>query len=291
VSVSSSAISLPCLPVPDAAAVYALGASPAESARLQRQSEELRPESIELLGRIGLQPGQSAIDLGCGPRGIIDLLAAAVSPGGRTVGLDADPAHVAMAGQYAARRGLTGVEVVAADARRTGLASGSFDLVHARTLLVTLPEPAEVLAEMARLAKPGAWVASQEPDLEYAVCYPPLPEWDRLREIFGLSFSRSGADLFIGRRLAELYREAGLEQISVVAHAGTYPAGHSRRTILPDLVRSLSPSIAELGLADPRDLADLDRRVREHLADPHTLVMPHLLFAVCGRKPAAVDTG
>ena len=29
-------------------------------------------------------------------------------------------------------------------------------------------------------------------------------------------------------------------------HAGTYPAGHSRRTLLPDLVRSLRPGIVEV---------------------------------------------
>src|SRR5580658_1810007 len=128
---------------PDATAVYALGSDHDESTRLQRQAEELRPEAAALLGRIGLRPGQSVIDLGCGPAGIIDLLAAAVSPAGRAVGVDADPAHVAMAREHAARRGLPGVEIIQADARRTGLAAGSFDLVHARTLLVTIPEPAE----------------------------------------------------------------------------------------------------------------------------------------------------
>jgi ubiquinone/menaquinone biosynthesis C-methylase UbiE len=40
---------------------------------------------------------------------------------------------------------------VTADARHTGLPSGSFDLVHTRTLLITIPEPAEVVAEMVRL--------------------------------------------------------------------------------------------------------------------------------------------
>ncbi len=49
-------------------------------------------ESVALLSRLGLSPGQSAIDLGCGPSGILDLLSDAVSPGGRVVGLDADPA-------------------------------------------------------------------------------------------------------------------------------------------------------------------------------------------------------
>ena len=44
-----------------------------------------------------------------------------------------------------------------------------------------------------------------------------------------------------------------------MAYAPIYPAGHSRRTILPDLVRSLRPMILELGLSDEPELAELDR--------------------------------
>ena len=272
---------------PAAAEVYALGTNPAESARLRRQSDELRPQSTELLARIGLVPGQSAIDLGCGPSGILDLLSAAVFPGGHVVGLDADPAHTTMARQHASERGLLNVDVVTADARHTGLPQDRFDLVHGRTVLVTIPEPAEVLAEMVRLARPGAWVASQEPDIENAFCYPPLPAWDRLVEIFRAGFSRSGADPLIGRRLPELYRQAGLEEIEVVVHAPVYPAGHSRRTILSDLVRSLRPMILDLELLGEEELASLDRAVRAHLADPRTLVLSHLLVVAWGRKPPA----
>jgi predicted RNA methylase len=43
-----------------------------------------------------------------------------VSPGGRVLGLDGDPAHVAMASELVASRALTDVEIVSADARRTG---------------------------------------------------------------------------------------------------------------------------------------------------------------------------
>ncbi len=71
---------------PSATDVYALGRDPGETARLQRQSEELGPDSAALLDRVGLRPGQDAIDLGCGPRGILDLLAERVAPGGRVVG-------------------------------------------------------------------------------------------------------------------------------------------------------------------------------------------------------------
>jgi SAM-dependent methyltransferase len=109
---------------------YALGSSPGESARLQRQADELSADSAALLDRVGPRPGQSVIDLGCGPRGILDLLAERVSPAGRVVGLDADPAHTALAAEFAARQGLEGVEIMTADAGRTWLASGSFDQVR-----------------------------------------------------------------------------------------------------------------------------------------------------------------
>ncbi len=271
-------------PEVSAADVYALGRDPAESARLRRQSEELRPDSAALLDRVGLGPGQSAIDIGCGPSGILELLAERASPGGRVVGLDADPVHAAMARQFAADRQLPGVEIVAADARDTGLPPGSFDLVHARTVLVTVPEPAAVLAEMVRLARPGGWIASLEPDAEYSLCYPAHPAWTRVGEIFHAAFGRNGADLRIGRRLTELYGAAGLKDIGVEAR-GVHRASDSRRTVRPNLVRSMRPMILDMGLADERELDELDRAVREHLNDPRTLVLPHLTFLVWGRKP------
>jgi ubiquinone/menaquinone biosynthesis C-methylase UbiE len=274
---------------PSAVGVYALGRDPLESERLRRQSEELRPFSAALLDRVGAGPGQAAIDLGCGPTGILDLLSERVLPGGRVVGVDADPVHTVMARQFVADEGLANVEIVEADARNTGLPTGSFDLVHARTLLVNVPGPERVVAEMVRLARPGGWIIGLEPDLEHTLCYPAHPAWDRMHEIFHAAFTRNGADLLIGRRLTELYRAAGLDDIGVEARAGVYRAGDSRRTILVDLVRSLRPVILELGISDQAELGELDRAVREHVDDPRTLVLPHLSFLAWGRKTAAAQ--
>jgi SAM-dependent methyltransferase len=271
---------------PDATAVYALGSSHGESARLQRQADELAGDSAALLDRIGLRPGQSAIDLGCGPRGILNLLADRVSPGGRVVGLDADPAHTAAAAEFAAGRGLSGVEIMTADARHTGLPSGSFDLVHARTLLVNVPDPAELVAEMARLARPGGWVAGMEPDIEQAWCYPPHPAFLRICEIFPVVFSRNGADERIGRRVPELFRQAGLEVAGVEARVQMYPPGNSRRTIRLDLVRSTRAQVLQMGLASEAELDELDAAARAHLDDPRTIAVSGLLFLVWGRKLA-----
>jgi SAM-dependent methyltransferase len=272
-------------PGKDPNAAYALGSSPGESARLERQADELAADSASLLDRVGLRPGQSAIDLGCGPRGILDMLAERVGPTGRVVGLDADPAHTAMAAQFAAGRGLSGVEIITADAGNTGLASGSFDLVHARTLLVNLPEPATVTAEMMRLTRPGGWVACTEPDTEYALCYPPHPAFDRLCEIFTVAFRRNGADPWIGRRVPELLRQAGLSDVQVEARVQMYPVGNSRRTIRLDLVCSMRSQVLQMGLASAAELDELDAAARAHLADPHTVVLSGLLFQTSARKP------
>ncbi len=238
----------------DAHAVYALGSSVGESARLQRQAEDLAADNAVLLDRVSLRPGQAAIDLGCGPRGILDLLAGRVAPGGRVVGLDADPAHAAMATEFAAARGLRGVDIITADARTTGLPTGSFDVVHARTLLVNLPDPAGVAAEMVRLARPGGWIASMEPDTGHALCYPPHPAFARLCQVFTRAFRRNGADPRIGRRVPEPFRQAGLADVGVEATVQMYPPGNCRRTSRLDLVQSMRPQVLETGLASASDL-------------------------------------
>lgn len=271
----------------DPNAVYSLGSSSSESERLQRQADELATESEALLDRVELGPGRSVLDLGCGPRGVIELLHARVSPGGRVVGLDGDSAHVAMARELVAKRGMGNVEILKGDARNTGLPTNSFDLVHTRTLLITVPNPEQVLAEMVRLTRPGGWVASLEPDCEHSVYYPHHPAFDRLHELFMVAFSRNGADPLIGRRLGELYRQAGLEDVGVDVRAAAHPAGHSRRTIVADLVRAMRPEILVLGASDERELDELDATAREHLANPEVVAMQHVRFLAWGRKPTS----
>jgi SAM-dependent methyltransferase len=251
---------------------------------LQRQADELFAQSAALVDRTNVGPGGTCIDVGCGPRGILDLLAERVGPQGRVVGVDADPNHVALATQMAAGRNLEWLKIMQADARNTGLPSSSFDVVHGRTILITIPEPVDVVVEMARLAKPGGWVIGLEPDVEPSICYPGHPAYERLGAMFPVVFSRNGADSKMGRRVAELYRAAGLVDVQVDTRAEVYPRGHSRRTIRVDLLRSMRPFIVELGLASESELDRLFKEALAHLDDPDVIVMPSVNFLVSGRK-------
>ena len=131
---------------------YALGRDTAEAERLRRQTTELQSLAAELLDRVGAAEGQSAIDVGCGPRGILELLAERVGPRGRVVGLEVGGPlrHGAGAGgrtRADERRGHPG------PAHRA--AAASFDVAHVRTVLVNVPDPGAVLAEMTRLVRAG----------------------------------------------------------------------------------------------------------------------------------------
>jgi SAM-dependent methyltransferase len=273
-------------PEATAGSVYTLGTSPVERERLRRQSQDLRAHAAALLDLVPLPAGSRVIDVGCGLGGMLDLLSERVGAGGHVLGLECDTAHAAAARAFADERGLANVEVVEGDARHTALASGSFDLAHARLLLVNIPRPAEVLAEMTRLVRPGGWVVCQEADY-LGLCHPPHAAWTRLSEVLLTAYRQEGADPHLGRRLPELFRDAGLVDVRVRAMADAYPVGHAWRTLNLDLMRSLRPKILEGELLAEPELDDLQRAASDHVADAATVTMPFVLFSVWGRRPAA----
>ena len=54
---------------------YLLGRAENEIVRLKRQIETLAPDSGAQLDRIGIKPGERVVDIGCGPGGVLHLLA------------------------------------------------------------------------------------------------------------------------------------------------------------------------------------------------------------------------
>jgi SAM-dependent methyltransferase len=270
-------------------ATYTIGSSPAERDRLRRQTDELHEHTVALLANVGVQPGWRALELACGPRGVLELLARRVGPTGAITGLDINPLHVAQARRHATSLGLRNVSVIQADARRTALPAASFDLVYARLILINIPDPEDVVAEMVRLVKPGGWIACEEADGGAMLCHPPHPAFTRLTHTLNALYRHDGADLLIGRRLPELLDAAGLVDVGVEARADVPPCGQPRRTVILDILQAMRPKIIEQGLLTAVEHDQLDRNARAHLDDPHTLVMPHLSFMAWGRKPDHSD--
>lgn len=118
-------------------------------------------QEVSLLDGIGLQPGWTCLDLGCGPAGILVPLSRRVGPVGFVVGVDIDPRHLAAARALVQHARLTNVEILKRDIYDTGLPREAFDFVHARLANASTERHEDLLAELLGLARPGAVVALQ----------------------------------------------------------------------------------------------------------------------------------
>lgn len=105
-----------------------------------------RIESAAVLAALGPMTGRTIVEVGCGTGRLAALLA---DRGARVIGLDADPAMLAVA---AAR---TPSRLIRADAGHLPLPDASVDATVAVATLEFTAEPGRVLDEMARVTRPG----------------------------------------------------------------------------------------------------------------------------------------
>lgn len=264
---------------------YIFGSTLNEQQRLVAQARELEPQARWLLDHIGIQPGLRAIDIGCGPIGILNLLSERVGPQGRVVGLEYVERFAEMAGNEIVQRGLTNVEVAQADALSNGLQRNSFDFAHERLVMINIQTPEAILSQMIELVRPRGTIAVEEVDGASWLCHPAHASWDTLVHTYHSAFRANGGNVFFGRRLPELLRLAGLEDVQCKVHVGTVQPGAYRRKHLLSLLDSLHGKVLSLGLLTDKELTAHKYALAEHLDNPDTIVIDQLLVQAWGRKP------
>lgn len=120
-------------------------------------SEPNRLFVVHFLKLLDEQPGDSLIDLGCGPGDICIRLAQAL-PGWQVVGLDAGPNMLELAARAVVAQGLDDrIELIRAHLPDE-LPSGRYDAITSNSLLHHLPNPMSLWQSIAELAEPGTLV-------------------------------------------------------------------------------------------------------------------------------------
>ncbi|MCP9449788.1 MAG: methyltransferase domain-containing protein [Nitrospira sp.] len=113
-----------------------------------------------LVGDARLRPGMKVLDLGSGTGYPALLTAQTVGPPGNVIGIDLAEQMVAAAERKAKRLGLTNVTFRQGDATTLPFEDHSFDAVTSRFCLMFLPDVPKALSEIARVLKPGGWMAA-----------------------------------------------------------------------------------------------------------------------------------
>jgi SAM-dependent methyltransferase len=185
--------------------------------RFNAFAELFDPTTFRHLAALGIGPGWRCWEVGAGGTSVVSWLAKKVGPTGKVLATDIDTSRLAAAARPP-------VEVRVHDVGAQEPPGEGFDLVHARLVLVHVPDRERALASMVRALRPGGrlLVEDADPALQPLVCPdesgPEQQLANRLRHGFRTLLAQRGADLSYGRRLPRLLREAGLRRVEADAY-------------------------------------------------------------------------
>jgi SAM-dependent methyltransferase len=175
------------------------------------------PSTFRHLTAIGLGPGWRVWEVGAGGPSVPGWLAQQTAPDGEVLASDLDPSWIEGAHPR------PNLRVHQHDVGLDPPPDGPFDLVHARLVLVHVPQRDRALSAMVSALRPGGWLVIEEADpaLQPLLC---LEERDpaqhlanRLKTAFRQLMADRDVDLAYGRTLPRRLREAGLVDVSADA--------------------------------------------------------------------------
>lgn len=250
--------------------------------RLRVLARATEPGTCRLLDEVGVAPGMACLDVGCGGGDVARLLAARVGSSGRVLGVDLDPALVAIATAEAVSAG------VAQLAYRAGsvleLDESGFDVVYARFLLTHLAEKKSALAAMREATRPGGAVVLEDIDFAGHFAFPDLPELDAYCRLYTELTRSTGGDAEIGRAVPALLRQAGLQGIEVRISQPVALTGEAKLITLRTM-QGIAGRVIDAGLATAAEVDRITAALERAAADPDVLMAMPRIVQAWGRKP------
>jgi SAM-dependent methyltransferase len=185
--------------------------------RFDALSTLFNPSTFRHISDLGIKSGWRCWEVGAGGPSVPRWLAQQAGPTGRVLATDIDVSWTQEAASSA-------VEVRRHDVGRDEPPEETFDLVHARLVLVHVVDRANALQSMLKVLRPGGWlfIEDADPALQPLICpdeYGPEQQLaNKLRNGFRKLLTQRGADLSYGRKLPRLLREAGLIDVEADAY-------------------------------------------------------------------------
>lgn len=190
---------------------------PEAGERFVALAELFDPWTFRHLDDLGLGEGWRCWEVGAGGVSVPRGLAERVGPSGRVLATDIDVSWIGQGADDV-------LEVRRHDILRDPPPPETFDLVHARLVLVHLKDRAAALQVMIDALRPGGWLVLEDADpaLQPLAC----PDEhgtaeqlaNRLRTQMRALMAERGADLAYGRTLPRLLRESDLSDVRAEAY-------------------------------------------------------------------------
>lgn len=236
------------------------------------------PISVTRLCALGIGPGWRCLEVGAGAGSVANWLGERVGPGGSVVATDIDAGLV---GETA-----DNVEVRTHDIARDPLPEAAFDLVHARLVLLHLPERRRALHRIWHALKPGGNLLLEDFDCTWMpVLAAPDAASVRLfaKVVDGIHelLTRAGADIAWGRNAYRVLVDTGYVDLDVHGYSEVWHGGSIGTQLHRANAQQTAERLVRLGLATAGEI----ERFLSLIADPHLAVSSYLLLSTSGRRP------
>jgi SAM-dependent methyltransferase len=221
-----------------------------------------------------LRPDMVVLDCGCGNATITIGLAEALSAG-RVVGVDLDRDSLTGARRNACAIGWSNLACAAADGRCLPFPDAAFDAVLCHSVLETVSDPANIVAELRRVTRFGGVVGAAS--VEYGgliLAGSQTAGLGRFYEIRQRWWRAAGiAEPNMGRRLRGLFAEGGFSRVEVFADYISYGtpdrvASFARDRAAECRDRQLHEAVAHHGISSAEELIDLASQWEVWAGDP-----------------------
>jgi ubiquinone/menaquinone biosynthesis C-methylase UbiE len=164
-----------------------------------------------IMEQLALREGATILDVGCGTGQDAQDLALVVGSHGHVVGVDSSETMLEVARARAASMQLP-VKYVLADATQLPFADATFDGCQAVRVLGHLHEPELALAEMVRVARPGARIVAADGDLDLTIVE--ITDRALARKVTHAACDQM-VQGWMGRQMPRLFKQAGLSNIHI----------------------------------------------------------------------------
>lgn len=204
--------------------------------------------SERMLDGIGIPDGARCLDIGPGIGSTTRMLAQRSGASGTTTAVDIDTEHAFAAGLADVPR----VDVIEHDINDGVPEGGPFDVVHARLVLMHLPQRERILGELVDALRPGGWLVIADNGHLPRIISAPQDEdirvFDRFQELAEANATRRGLSFEWALEIDRHMTTIGLENVhgTHLTHAGD--GGSMEARLSHNYARQMETSLLNAGI-------------------------------------------
>jgi 2-polyprenyl-3-methyl-5-hydroxy-6-metoxy-1,4-benzoquinol methylase len=211
----------------------------------------------------GITTGWHCLEVGAGAGSMTRWMAETVGHSGQVVAIDLDTRFLEDIQQ-------PNITVLKADIRTLAYEPQSFDLIHARYVLIHLPDFQTAFSTMLTLLKPGGWLVVEEPDFSAARAIAgtttACQAVERVTQAIMQMFADKAMDPALGIKLPAIVQQLGLHLVAVENEAHLAAGGSEIAAIMNRSTVQLRSQYLATGKAQASDL----EQYCQFATDPNT---------------------